>query len=286
MSKRKNNTFEIGFEKQLWEAADKLRGSMDASQYKYIILGLIFLKYLSDIFEKKYKELIEEGDGLENDVDAYLADNIFFVPEDARWEVIADKAHTPEIGITINNAMQSIENSNPKLKNILPNDFADPDLNQQRLGDVVDLFTNIKIQENANEKDILGRCYEYCLGQFASKEGKNAGEFYTPSCIVRTIVEILQPFEGRIYDPCCGAGGMFVQSAKFVNAHGGNLGNISVFGQESNPTTWKLAQMNMAIRGIDADLGPYAGDTFTNDLHAHEKMDFIMANPPFNNKEW
>ena len=276
----------IGFEKQIWDAACVLRGNIDASEYKSVVLGLIFLKYISDRFEAKYQELLEEGEGFEEDRDEYLAENIFFVPENARWSVIAAAAHTPEVGQKIDNAMRSIEQSNPKLKDILPKNFARPELDKRRLGDVVDLFTNIQMVEHGNTKDILGRTYEYCLSKFAEQEGKLAGEFYTPSCVVRTLVEVLQPFHGRVYDPCCGSGGMFVQSQKFVESHGGNINNISVYGQDSNPTTWKLAHMNLAIRGIEADLGKFNADTFFNDCHPQLKADFIMANPPFNLSGW
>lgn len=281
-----NNTSNIGFEKQIWDAACVLRGNIDASEYKSVVLGLIFLKYISDRFEAKYKELVEEGDGFEEDQDEYTAENIFFVPENARWSAIAAAAHTPEIGTVIDDAMRSIEKENKRLKDILPKNFARPELDKRRLGEVVDLFTNIQMIEHGSSKDILGRTYEYCLSKFAEQEGKLAGEFYTPSCVVRTLVEVLQPFNGRVYDPCCGSGGMFVQSVKFIQAHSGNRQSISVYGQESNADTWKMAKMNMAIRGIDANFGPYQADTFFNDLHANLRADFIMANPPFNLSNW
>lgn len=280
------NTADIGFEKKIWDAACVLRGNIDASEYKSVVLGLIFLKYISDRFEEKYNQLKEEGDGFEEDIDEYTSEGIFFVPQGARWSDVAAKAHTPEIGVTIDNAMRSIEKENKRLKDILPKNFARPELDKRRLGDVVDLFTNIKMIDQGNEKDILGRTYEYCLAKFAEQEGKLAGEFYTPSCVVRTLVEILQPYHGRVYDPCCGSGGMFVQSAKFIENHSGNINDISVYGQDSNPTTWKLAQMNLAIRGIDADLGQYNADTFFNDCHPTLRADFIMANPPFNLSDW
>ncbi len=280
------NTAGIGFEKQIWDAACVLRGNMDASEYKSVVLGLIFLKYISDRFEDKYKELVEDGDGFEEDIDEYTSEGIFFVPQGARWSEIASKAHTPEIGTIIDEAMRSIERENKRLKDILPKNFARPELDKRRLGDVVDLFTNIKMIEHGSEKDILGRTYEYCLSKFAEQEGKLAGEFYTPSCVVRTLVEVLQPFNGRVYDPCCGSGGMFVQSAKFIENHSGNINNIAVYGQDSNPTTWKMAQMNLAIRGIEADLGKYNADTFFDDCHPTLKADFIMANPPFNLSDW
>lgn len=245
-----------------------------------------FLKYISDRFEAKYQELVAEGDGFEEDKDEYTAENIFFVPENARWSVISAAAHTPEIGTVIDEAMRSIEKENKRLKDILPKNFARPELDKRRLGEVVDLFTNIQMIDHGNSKDILGRTYEYCLAKFAEQEGKLAGEFYTPSCVVRTLVEVLQPYNGRVYDPCCGSGGMFVQSSKFIENHGGNIKNISVYGQDSNPTTWKLAQMNLAIRGIEADLGKFSADTFFNDCHPQLKADFIMANPPFNLSGW
>lgn len=288
------NTTNIGFEDQIWTAANILRGNMDASEYKNIVLGLIFLKYISDRFESKYLELKEEGEGWEEYKDSYTADNIFFVPPEARWQVISYTAHTAEIGKVIDNAMALIEKENSRLKNILPKGFARPELDKRRLGEVVDLFTNVKMKDKGDTRDILGRTYEYCLSKFAEQEGKKAGEFYTPSCVVKTIVEILKPISSsqrgtrgiRVYDPACGSGGMFVQSAKFVKAHAGNINEISVFGQESNPTTWKMAQMNLAIRGIEANLGRYNADTFFNDCFPTEKFDYIMANPPFNMSDW
>ena len=280
------NTATIGFEKQIWDAACVLRGNMDASEYKNVVLGLIFLKYISDRFEAKYQELVQEGDGFEEDIDEYISEGIFFVPASARWSEIATKAHTPEIGVVIDDAMRAIEKENKRLKDILPKNFARPELDKRRLGDVVDLFTNVKMIEQGDEKDILGRAYEYCLSMFAEQEGKRGGEFFTPSCVVRTLVEILQPYKGRVYDPCCGSGGMFVQSAKFVESHSGNINNIAIYGQDSNATTWKMAQMNLAIRGIEPDLGKYAADTFLEDLHPTMRADFIMANPPFNLSGW
>ena len=283
---RKQSTSTIGFEKQIWDAACVLRGNIDASEYKSVVLGLIFLKYISDSFEAKYQELLAEGAGYEEDRDEYIAENIFFVPPVSRWSRIANAAHTPKIGEVIDEAMRGIEKENPRLKDILPKQFARPELDKRRLGDVVDLFTNIKMVEHGNEKDLLGRTYEYCLSRFAEQEGKLAGEFYTPSCVVRTLVEILQPYNGRVYDPCCGSGGMFVQSAKFIENHGGTINTISIFGQDSNPTTWKMAHMNLAIRGIEADLGKFPADTFFDDRHPQLKADFIMANPPFNLSDW
>ncbi len=277
----------IGFEKQLWDAACVLWGHIPAAEYRKVIIGLIFLRYISNAFENQYKKLVAEGDGFENDRDAYESENIFFVPEESRWSTIASAAHTPEIGVVIDNAMRAIEDDNKKLKNVLPKNYANPDLDKKVLGDVVDIFTNMNMDDSEGSQDLLGRTYEYCIAQFAEKEGAGGGEFYTPSSVVRTLVEILRPFNNcRVYDPCCGSGGMFVQSAKFLEAHSGNRGSISVYGQEANPDTWKMAKINMAIRGIEADFGPYHADTFGNDLHPQLKADFIMANPPFNYHPW
>ena len=283
---KKENTTSIGFEDAIWRAADKLRGNLNASEYEGVVLGLIFLKYISDKFEAKFKELLEVPDADVEDKDEYEADNVFFVPQEARWQVISLAAHTPEIGKVIDDALEAIERENTKLKGVLPGNYARPELDKRRLGDVVDLFTNIHMLASGDEKDLLGRVYEYCLQKFASMEGKNAGEFYTPSCIVRTIVEILQPYQGRVYDPCCGSGGMFVQSAKFIYNHQKDINNISVYGQEANPSTWKMAHMNVAIRGLEANLGKSYADTFFNDQHPTLKADFIMANPPFNLSDW
>jgi type I restriction enzyme M protein len=280
------NTAVIGFEQQIWNAADILRGNMDAAEYKHVVLGLIFLKYISDKFEERYQQLKADNDDVE-DKDAYAEVNVFFAPPEARWSIIAQAAHKEEIGVVIDNAMRAIERENKRLKDILPKNYARPELDKRRLGNVVDLFANIEMIEHGTDKDILGRAYEYCLQQFASKEGKRGGEFYTPSCMVRTLVEVLKPTsEHRVYDPCCGSGGMFVQSEQFVKAHSGERGHISIYGQDSNPTTRKLALMNLAIRGIEADLGGFNADTFHNDLHKTLKADFILANPPFNLKDW
>lgn len=280
------NSADLGFEKKIWKAADKLRGNMDASEYKHVVLGLIFLKYISDSFEEKYIELVEEGAGFEEEKDEYLAENIFYVPEEARWSYISKYANQQEIGQIIDNAMVAIERENTRLAGILPKTFARPELDKRRLGEVVDLFTNIPMVDYRDKKDILGRTYEYCLAMFAEQEGRRAGEFYTPSSIVKTLVEILEPYNGRVYDPASGAGGMFVQSAKFVENHHGNIQDLSVYGQEANPTTWKLAQMNLAIRGIEADLGEAHADTFFNDQHQNLRADFVLANPPFNMSDW
>ena len=278
----------IGFEKQIWDAACVLWGHIPAAEYRKVIVGLIFLRYISCAFDKKYQELVAEGDGFEDDKDAYTMDNIFFVPEDARWNKIAEAAHTPEIGTVIDDAMRAIEEENKSLKDVLPKNYASPDLDKRVLGDVVDIFTNnIDMSKTGQDEDLFGRTYEYCIAMFAEKEGKKGGEFYTPSSIVKTLVEILKPFENcRVYDPCCGSGGMFVQSAKFIQAHSGNRNNISVYGQEANADTWKMAKMNMAIRGIEADFGPHQADTFSNDLHKTLKADFILANPPYNYHPW
>lgn len=282
----KNNT-NIGFEKEIWDAACVLWGHIPAADYRKVIIGLIFLKYVSGAFEQRYNELVSEGEGFENDPDEYIAENVFFVPEEARWSKIADSAHSPEIGMVLDNAMRAIEKENESLKNVLPKIYANPDLDKRVLGEVVDIFTNINMYEQGNDKDLLGRTYEYCIAQFAAHEGVKGGEFYTPSSIVKTIVEILKPFEDcRVYDPCCGSGGMFVQSAKFIDAHSGSIDRVAVYGQESNADTWKMAKINMAIRGIDANLGPHHADTFYNDLHKNQKFDFIMANPPFNLSNW
>ena len=281
------NTATLGFEKQIWDAACVLWGHIPAAEYRKVIVGLIFLRYISSAFEKKYEELVAEGDGFEDDKDAYSEENIFFVPAEARWDKIASAAHTPEIGTIIDSAMRAIEAENKTLKNVLPKNYASPDLDKRVLGDVVDLFTNMNMTETGENKDILGKTYQYCIQQFAAYEGVKGGEFYTPESIVKTIVAILKPFENcRVYDPCCGSGGMFVQSVEFIQAHRGNRNRISVYGQESNADTWKMAKMNMAIRGIDADFGPFHADTFFNDLHKQLKADFIMANPPFNLSNW
>jgi len=273
---------------------------MDAAEYKHVVLGLIFLKYISDAFEEHHKKL-EKGTSdpksglyvkdpssryyVMEDKDEYLAENIFWVPKEARWESLQDNAKKPEIGKLIDNAMESIEKENPSLKGVLSKDYARPSLNKQRLGELIDLIGTIGLGDKENRsKDILGRVYEYFLGQFADAEGKKGGQFYTPMSIVAVLVEMLEPYKGRIFDPCCGSGGMFVQSEKFIEAHGGKIGDISVYGQESNSTTWKLSKMNMAIRKIDANI--QLGDSFHNDQHKDLKANFIIANPPFNMSDW
>ena len=279
------NTGNIGFEETLWKAADKLRGSMDASEYKHVVLGLIFLKYISDKFETKFNALIEEGAGFEEDRDEYEAENIFWVPQEARWTFIKDNAKDSKIGQYIDDAMILIEKENPSLKGVLDKRYARPEIDKRRLGELIDLISTIKLHQNG-EKDLLGRVYEYFLGQFASVEGKGGGEFYTPTSIVKTLVEMIEPYQGRVYDPCCGSGGLFVQSEKIVEDHQGKIENLSSYGQEMNSTTGKLCKMNLAIRGLDANLGPHHDDTFHHDLHKTLKADYILANPPFNISDW
>jgi type I restriction enzyme M protein len=282
-----NGTTNVGFEDKLWLAADKLRGSMDASEYKHVVLGIIFIKFVSDSFNKKYEELVGEDAGFEEDKDEYTAENIFYVPVEARWGTIAAYATSPEIGKVIDNAMETLEKENSSLRGVLSKNYSRPELDKTRLGELVTMFTNIEVgTEIAKERDVLGRVYEYFLSKFASAEGKLGGEFYTPSCVVRTLVEMIEPFKGRIFDPACGSGGMFCQSARFINEHQGNVRNISVYGQESNPTTWKLAKMNLALRQIEADLGTHNADSFHEDLHKQLKADFVLANPPFNISDW
>lgn len=279
-------TSSLDFEEKLWGMADKLRGSMDASEYKHVVLGLLFLKYVSDSFEELHAELQEEAWADPEDKDEYVAENIFWVPKKARWSYIKENAKKPEIGQMIDDAMVAIEAENESLRGVLPKNYARPDLDKTRLGETVDMFSFPVGNKESKTQDVLGRVYEYFLGKFAAAEGKSGGEFYTPLSIVRLLVEMLEPYQGRIYDPCCGSGGMFVQSEKFIEEHQGKLGDIAIYGQESNPTTWKLAKMNLAIRGIDADLGEYQADTFHQDLHKHLKADYILANPPFNVSDW
>ncbi len=279
----------LGFENKLWEAADKLRSNMDAAEYKHVVLGLIFLKYISDAFIERYGELMvlqEEGANPE-DRDEYIAESVFWVPKTARWSYLRANARSPEIGVLIDQAMEAIEKENPSLKNVLSKDYARPTLDKTRLGELIDLISGITVGTyDARSQDVLGRVYEYFLAEFASAEGKKAGQFYTPRCIVQTLVAMLAPYKGRVYDPCCGSGGMFVQSEEFVEAHGGRRHDISIYGQESNPTTWRLAKMNLAIRGIEGNLGDQHADSFKNDLHKTLKADYILANPPFNLKDW
>lgn len=269
-------------ESTLWSAADKLRGNLAPSDYKYVVLGLIFLKYISDAFDMQREKAIADDFDPE-DRDYYMADNIFWVPKEARWEYLADNSKQPNIGTLVDNAMDAIERDNPTLKGVLPKDYAREALDKRRLGELIDLFTNIAFK-NDNSKDLLGRVYEYFMGQFADSEGKHGGEFFTPYSIVRLLVEMIQPYKGRIFDPACGSGGMFVQSEKFIEAHQGKLGDVSIYGQELNHTIWRLAKMNMAIRGIDANIEQ--GDSFHNDKHKDLKADYILANPPFNISDW
>jgi type I restriction enzyme M protein len=280
------NNGTIGFEESLWKSADKLRHNMDAAEYKHVVLGLIFLKYISDSFEERYKELIEEGKGFEEDKDAYEEKNVFFVPEKARWKYIQDKAKFPDIGKIIDEAMDEIERENPSLKDVLPKNYARPTLDKRSLGELIDLIAGIALgDEESKSKDVLGQVYEYFLGQFADAEGKRGGQFYTPKSIVKTLVYMLRPYKGRVYDPCCGSGGMFVHSEDFVKEHQGRVDDVSICGQESNPTTWKLCKMNLAIRQIDNEnIG--LGDTFHNDKHPDLRADYIIANPPFNISDW
>ncbi|MBI1783616.1 SAM-dependent DNA methyltransferase [Candidatus Sumerlaeota bacterium] len=279
----------LGFEAKLWLAADKLRNNMDAAEYKHVVLGLIFLKYISDAFEEKHAALAaSKGTGADpEDPDEYRAENIFWVPKEARWSHLQANAKQPTIGKTVDDAMVAIERDNPRLKGVLPKDYARPGLDKHRLGELIDLIGTIGLGDKENRaKDILGRVYEYFLTQFASAEGKNGGQFYTPNCVVGLLVGMLAPYKGRVLDPCFGSGGMFVQSEKFVEAHGGKLGDISIYGQESNPTTRRLAIMNLAIRGIEADFGPEHADTFRRDLHPDLRADYVLANPPFNDSDW
>ncbi len=300
MAKSKTKTNDtaanLGFEATLWAAADALRNNMDAAEYKHVVLGLIFLKYISDAFEAKHAELdAERAQGADpEDPDEYRAVSIFWVPAEARWSHLKANAPQPTIGKGVDDAMSAIERDNPLLKGVLPKDYARPGLDKQRLGQLINLVSDISFHpspsgrgaggEGHRAKDTLGRVYEYFLAQFASAEGKKGGQFYTPSRVVRVLVEMLAPYKGRVYDPCCGSGGMFVSSEKFIEAHSGRIGDISIYGQESNYTTWRLAKMNLAIRGIDAQIGH--GDTFHNDRHPDLKADYVLANPPFNDSDW
>ena len=289
-----SNSATTGYESELWRMADALRGSMDAAEYKHVVLGLIFLKYISDAFEEVYAELEAARDqGADpEDPDEYRAQNIFWSPLEARWPQLKAQARQSTIGQAVDNAMIGIERDNPVLKDVLPKDYARPSLDKQRLGQIIDLISNIQVgDEEARSKDVLGRVYEYFLSQFASAEGKKGGEFYTPRSVVKLLVEMLEPYKGRVYDPCCGSSGMFVQSVEFIRAHASGNGNggrargdISIYGQESNYTTWRLAKMNLAIRGIEGQIAH--GDSFHNDRHPDLKADFILANPPFNISDW
>lgn len=282
-----SNGANLGFEQKLWQAADKMRNNMDAAEYKHVVLGLIFLKYISDAFEEKHNQLKKDPQTDPEDRDEYTAKNIFWVPKQARWSHLQKNAKQPNIGILLDDAMDAIEKDNPTLKGVLPKNYARPALDKHRLGELIDLIGTIALGDKENRsKDILGRVYEYFLGQFADAEGKKGGQFYTPRSIVQLLVEMIEPYKGRIFDPCCGSGGMFVQSEKFVEAHGGRIGDISVYGQESNQTTWRLCKMNLAIRGIDANIQWNNEGSFLNDAHRDLKADFILANPPFNDSDW
>ncbi len=297
-NQKENNGANLGFEAKLWAAADALRNNMDAAEYKHVVLGLIFLKYISDAFEAKHAELAaQKAEGADpEDPDEYRAASIFWVPKEARWSHLKANAPQPTIGTLVDDAMAAIERDNPSLKGVLPKDYARPGLDKQRLGQLINLVSDIKFSSPLSQgegkgeggvdrsKDTLGRVYEYFLAQFASAEGKKGGQFYTPSHVVRVLVEMLAPYKGRVYDPCCGSGGMFVSSEKFIEAHAGKLGDISIYGQESNYTTWRLAKMNLAIRGIDAQIAH--GDSFHNDRHPDLKADYVLANPPFNDSDW
>ncbi len=277
----------LGFEEKLWQAADALRANMDAAEYKHVVLGLVFLKYVSDAFEEQHARLLaEKASGADpEDPDEYRAIHIFWVPKEARWGFLKGHAKQPTVGTLIDDAMAAIERDNPSLKGVLPKDYARPGLDKHRLGQLVDLVGSIGLgDEESRSKDVLGRVYEYFLSQFASAEGRQSGQFYTPRCVVRALVEMLAPWKGRVYDPACGSGGMFVQSEKFIEEHGGKVGQISVYGQESNYTTWRLAKMNLAIRGIDARIAH--GDSFHADGHPDLKADYVLANPPFNDSDW
>jgi type I restriction enzyme M protein len=297
MARQPQNGEPLGFEDTLWKAADKLRGSMDSSEYKHVVLGLVFLKYVDDAFGERRAQLAAdlEADGITGDQaeellesrDEYTAEGVFWVPPESRWEYLQANAKQPEIGKLIDGAMDAVEVENPTLRGVLPKNFARPSLDVRRLGELVDLIAGLGLgSAEHREKDLLGRVYEYFLGKFASQEGKGGGEFYTPRSVVKLLVEMIEPYKGRVYDPCFGSGGMFVQSENFVEAHGGQRNDIAVYGEELNDTTWRLGKMNLAIRGIEADLGPRWGDTFHDDLHPDLKADFILANPPFNISDW
>jgi len=287
-----NNNKNEGFEKILFKAADKLRKNMDAAEYKHIVLGLIFLKYISDSFEELYTK-IKEGKGdfagaNPEDADEYRAENVFFVPPVARWSHLHSRAKLPSIGKDLDDAMEAIEKENQTLKGILPKVFARPNLDKAALGGLIDLVGNIALgTEAAKSKDLLGRVYEYFLGEFANAEGKKGGQFYTPKSIVRIMVEMIEPYKGRIYDPCCGSGGMFIMSERFIESHQGRVDDIAIYGQESNQTTYRLCRMNLAIRGIDGSQVKWNNEgSFLNDAHKDLKADFILANPPFNDSDW
>ena len=288
MVKAKKEIKQEALEIVLWKAADKLRKNIDAAEYKHVVLGLIFLKYISDSFEEKYQELVADEWGDPEEQDEYTAENIFFVPETARWSLLVSQAKFPNIGVIVDTAMEAIENNNPILKGVLPKVYARKNLDATVLGELIDLIGNINLGDaKARSADVLGHVFEYFLGEFALAEGKQGGQFYTPKSIVTLLVSMIEPYEGRVFDPCCGSGGMFVQSEKFVTAHQGNIEDLSIYGQESNQTTWRLAKMNLAIRGIGADNVKWNNEgSFLNDAHKDLKADFILANPPFNVSDW
>ena len=285
IKKEQNN--DSTFEAELFKAADKVRGNMEPSDYKHVVLGLIFLKYISDMFTAKYQALLKESPKTIEDRDEYIAENVFWVPKKSRWEYLQENAKKPTIGVLIDDALRALEKDNESLKGVLPKDYARPALNKIMLGELIDLISKIALEKERNKNnDILGRVYEYFLGRFAGAEGKGGGEFYTPNSVVKLLVETLQPYKGRIYDPCCGSGGMFVQSEKFTTEHGGRIGDIAIYGQESNNVTWRLAKMNLAVRGIDSDIKWNNEGSFHKDEFKDEKFDFILANPPFNVSDW
>lgn len=285
-----NTGANLGFEYKMWSAAYKLRGTMDAAEYKHIVLGLIFLKYISDTFTEKYEELKKKKNAHPEDRDEYTVDNVFWVPLESRWEHLRDRARDPKIGQLVDEAMSAVERENSSVKGILRKGYARPTLDKTRLGELIDLISTIGLgDKEGREKDVLGRVYEYFLARFAEKEGKSGGEFYTPHCVVELLVEMIEPFKGRVFDPCCGSGGMFVQAVRFIEAHAKGRkarGNISIYGQEMNDTTWRLAKMNMAIRGIGAKIEWNEKGSLLQDAHKDLKADFILANPPFNDKDW
>jgi type I restriction enzyme M protein len=284
--KKNGNGAGLGFEEKLWLAADKMRGHIEASEYKHVFLGLIFLKYLSDVFQERYRWLEEQSATNPENRDEYAVHGTFWIPEKARWSYLISSAKDAQLPQLIDEAMVGIEEVNPELEGALPKHYARLSLHNYRLSELLLLIDTIGLGDEASRsKDVLGRVYEYFLGRFAYAEGKG-GEFYTPPSVVRLLVELIEPYKGSVYDPCCGSGGMFVQSEKFVLAHGGKISDLSIYGQELNPTTWRLCKMNLAIRGIQGDIGVQPADSFHNDLHAQHKADFILANPPFNISDW
>jgi type I restriction enzyme M protein len=286
-TKNAKNGANLGFEQKLWQAADKLRGNMDAADYKHVVLGLIFLKYISDAFQEHYEKLKKEPHADPEDRDEYTGENIFWVPKAARWPRLEASAKQPTIGKLIDEAMLTIEKENPSLRGVLPKDYARESLDKHRLGELIDLVGTICLgDKESRSKDILGRVYEYFLGQFAAAEGKKGGQFYTARCVVKLLVKMIEPYKGRVFDPCCGSGGMFVQSEKFAEAHGGRRTDLSIYGQESNQTTWRLCKMNLAIRGIESNIAWNSEGSFHNDAFKDLKADFILANPPFNDSDW